>query len=109
LAVENHINYIHKPEGTRTIHEAFGIAATLNTSIVDGFFRSFNGSTQVNASEIRSMPFPDIEQIRTIGKAIYESQTFHAGVELDRKVIESLHIKPDIIGRLNGSENEQDY
>lgn len=73
VGIENHVNYIHKPKGNLSVNEAFGIAAILNTRIIDNYFRSLNGNTQVNASDIRSLPFPKIEDIREIGKLISKS------------------------------------
>jgi adenine-specific DNA-methyltransferase len=83
VGIENHVNYIHKPGGTLSVYEAFGIASLLNTTIIDKFFRSLNGNTQVNATDIRSLPLPDIENIRKIGKAVYESKSYKNGIDLD--------------------------
>ncbi len=87
VGIENHINYIHKLNGSLSVHEAFGIAAILNTTIVDKFFRSLNGNTQVNATDIRSLPFPDIEDIKKIGKFVYESKSYKNGIDLDSIVM----------------------
>ncbi|MDD5615293.1 MAG: Eco57I restriction-modification methylase domain-containing protein [Candidatus Methanoperedens sp.] len=83
VGIENHVNYIHKPGGNLSVIEAFGIASLLNTTIIDKFFRSLNGNTQVNATDIRSLPLPDIENIRKIGKAVYESASYKNGIDLD--------------------------
>jgi adenine-specific DNA-methyltransferase len=83
VGIENHVNYIHKPGGFLSVFEAFGIASLLNTTIIDKFFRSLNGNTQVNATDIRSLPLPDIENIRKIGKAVYESGSYKNGIDLD--------------------------
>lgn len=86
IGIENHVNYIHRPNGNLSVYEAFGIAAILNTSFVDNFFRSLNGNTQVNATDIRSVPFPRIEQIKKIGKLVYESQSLWNGFDLNNIV-----------------------
>ena len=39
--------------GELTKAQAFGIAGFLNSALVDGYFRSISGNTQVNAAEIR--------------------------------------------------------
>ncbi len=87
VGIENHVNYIHKLNGSLSVHEVFGIAAILNTTIVDKFFRSLNGNTQVNATDIRSLPFPDIEDIKKIGKFVYESKSYKNGINLDSIVM----------------------
>ena len=101
LGIENHVNYIHRPNGNLSVYEAFGIAVILNTAFIDNFFRSLNGNTQVNATEIRSLPFPNIEAIRKIGKLVYESKSYQDGFYLDSIVAEVLGINFEIIKGLN--------
>ncbi|MPR11660.1 Eco57I restriction-modification methylase domain-containing protein [Microvirga tunisiensis] len=67
LGLENHLNYIYKPGGSLSEDEAFGIAALLNSSLLDTWFRAVNGNTQVSATELRSMPLPPLETIVRIG------------------------------------------
>lgn len=109
IGIENHLNYIHKPKGDLSIHEAFGISAILNTAIIDNYFRSLNGHTQVNATDIRSLPFTNIENIKKIGKIVYESRLFNHGINLDTIVAEILNIDNKIIKELYKGEilNEQ--
>lgn len=75
VGIENHVNYIYRPRGILSIYEAFGIAALLDTTIVDNYFRSLNGNTQVNAIDIRSLPLPGIGEIEKIGEIAYKSQS----------------------------------
>lgn len=70
LGLENHINYIHRPGGDIDSTEAVGLAALLNSRLVDRYFRLFSGSTQVNAVEIRDLPLPTPDIIRAIGQAV---------------------------------------
>ncbi len=49
---------------------ARGLAAFLNTTIVDQFFRQFNGHTQVNATDIRSLRYPTVSELDALGKAV---------------------------------------
>lgn len=70
LGIENHLNYIYRPDGSLTEDEAIGIAALLNSSILDKYFRVSNGNTQVNATEIRNMPLPPLPVIVAIGEKI---------------------------------------
>ena len=86
VGVENHVNYIHRPRGSLSVYEAFGIAALLNTTIVDNYFRSLNGNTQVNAIDIRSLPLPGIEDIVKIGEVVYKSQSSRNGFDLEGTV-----------------------
>jgi adenine-specific DNA-methyltransferase len=68
VAFENHINYYHA--SNRGIEEnlAWGLAAYLNSSLLDSYFRTFNGHTQVNATDLRSLPYPSIPQLERLGR-----------------------------------------
>ena len=46
---------------------AKGLAVFLNSSLVDTYFRQFNGHTQVNATDLRSLRYPTAEQLNNMG------------------------------------------
>ena len=108
VGIENHLNYIYRPKGDLQMDETLGIAAILNSTIIDRFFRALNGNTQVNATDIRSLPLPAIEKIRKIGKLVNKSQTFHNGLGLDKIVAECLEIDLELVERINRGENQDD-
>lgn len=68
LAIENHVNYIYKIDGKLTEVETIGLSTFFNTSLLDKYFRTFNGNTEVSSTEIRELPLPNIEVIREIGE-----------------------------------------
>jgi adenine-specific DNA-methyltransferase len=70
IGLENHLNYIYRPNGKLTKEEALGIAVILNSSIYDRYFRIINGNTQVSATEIRDFPMPPLDVICKIGNLI---------------------------------------
>ena len=39
-------------------------------TLVDSFFRQFNGHTQVNATDLRSLRYPTEDQLRALGARI---------------------------------------
>jgi adenine-specific DNA-methyltransferase len=49
---------------------AKGLWAYLNSSVLDLYFRRFNGHTQVNATDLRNVRFPTAQQLRAIGGQI---------------------------------------
>lgn len=66
----NKTNYLGLIKGELDSIEAFGLAAIFNSSFMDRYFRCISGNTQVNATEIRVMKFPNREQINSIGMKI---------------------------------------
>jgi len=105
IGIENHLNYIYKYSGSLSVEEAYGVAGVLNTSIIDIFFRMLNGSTQVNAVDIENLPFPSLENIQLIGKAIIKAKPA-IGQELDKLVIGILRIDPHILQDLKEAYNQ---
>jgi len=105
IGIENHLNYIYKYGGLLSVEEAYGVAGVLNTSIIDIFFRMLNGSTQVNAVDIENLPFPSLEDIQVIGKAIINLKPA-IGQELDKLVVDILKIGPQILQDLKEVYNQ---
>src|SRR5205823_6358098 len=67
IGIENHLNYYHKQGGSLDPELARGLAAYLNSTLVDQYFRQFNGHTQVNASDLRSLRYPSKSILRELG------------------------------------------
>ena len=72
VGFENHLNYFHKQESGLPADLAKGLALYLNSTIVDQYFRLFSGHTQVNATDLRKMPYPTHEQLIRIGTHLKE-------------------------------------
>ena len=70
VGLENHLNYIHHPNGTLTEDETWGLAALYNSRLLDTYFRALNGNTQVSATELRAIPLPSRKTIITLGKQV---------------------------------------
>ena len=72
VALENHQNFIHagRPRHTVPLDDelAKGLSIWLNSSVVDIWFRSVSGSTQVNASDLNQMPIPPLGTLRTMSR-----------------------------------------
>ena len=91
LALENHINYVYHGERDLTVDETFGIAALFNSALLDRYFRTISGNTQVNATEIRQLRFPDISILTGIGRRVRRSKTV-SSQQVELLVLEGLGI-----------------
>lgn len=89
VGFENHLNYIHKPGGELTRDEVVGVSAFLNSSIVDAYFRTIAGSTQVNATELRKLRFPPMATLIAIG-TLLKDKPAPTLVEVDEAVQQAL-------------------
>lgn len=70
IGLENHLNYIHRPGARLSVTEAHGLAALLNSRILDEYFRIASGNTQVSATELRALRLPALEAIEAFGRRI---------------------------------------
>ena len=68
LGFENHLNVFHEDKHGLLEALAYGLAVFLNTTAVDDNFRRFNGHTQVNATDLRLMKYPDLRTLIALGK-----------------------------------------
>jgi len=84
VALENHLNYVYHHERDLTEEETYGIAAVFNSLLFDRYFRMISGNTQVNATELRNMNFPDLSVIAEIGRRVKELPS------LDAKHVENI-------------------
>ncbi len=67
LGFENHLNYIHANGTGLERSLARGLFVFLNSTLVDHYFRCFSGHTQVNATDLRKLPYPDADTLRAMG------------------------------------------
>lgn len=68
VAFENHLNYFHRANRPLDPDLAIGLAAYLNSPLVDGYIRLFNGHTQVNATDLRAIRYPTEAVLRDVGR-----------------------------------------
>jgi len=70
VALENHLNYVYHAKRPLSVDETYGLAALFNSELLDRYFRTLSGNTQVNATELRTMPFPPLKTIAAIGRKV---------------------------------------
>lgn len=76
VALENHLNYVYHADRELSEDEIYGLAAIFNSFMFDRYFRTLSGNTQVNATELRTMKFPDLATIASIGLRIKKLKNF---------------------------------
>ena len=69
ISTQNKINFI---SGLRELSECvvYGLYVLFNSTLYDSYYRILNGSTQVNSTEINSMPVPPMNTIEAMGKEL---------------------------------------
>lgn len=96
VALENHINYVTHTRRELSADEVRGLVALFNSALLDRYFRVVSGNTQVNATEIRAMPFPDLRTIARIGKHIAGLDR-HNRDEIESRVLDMLGVPPALL------------
>lgn len=67
VAVENHVNVVHgenRDPGEKFVR---GLARVYGTDVVETYFRTLSGHTQVNASELGAIRLPSRDMIEALG------------------------------------------
>lgn len=89
LGFENHLNYFHANGHGLDKNLAVGLFVFLNSTVVDQYFRRFSGHTQVNATDLRKLAYPDRETLRAMGSVLEELD--QPQDEIDKLVEKYLH------------------
>jgi len=70
VGFDNKTNYFHAYGKGIDQQLARGLVVYLNSTIVDRYFRLFSGHTQVNAADLRRLPYPSADQLRSLGREV---------------------------------------
>lgn len=72
IGFENHLNVFHtgakKQKAGLPAALAHGLVIYLNSSAVDEHLRRFSGHTQVNATDLRNLPYPHMDALLALGE-----------------------------------------
>ena len=82
IGFDNCWNVFHIKKQGFDYEIAMGLACFLNSTVLDDYFRIFSGHTQVNATDLRNMKYPSLENLRILGNK-YE-------VEMSQEQIDKL-------------------
>ena len=75
VGIENKVNYIYCESEEMSKSVVMGLSMLLNSTLYDQYFRILNGTSNVNATEMKSFPLPSIAIIKSLGKLAIESCT----------------------------------
>lgn len=74
ISTQNKVNFI---EGIKPMNSSliYGLYVIFNSTLYDEYYRILNGSTQVNSTEINTIPIPSLETLEEMGKQLKERQS----------------------------------
>lgn len=102
IGIENHLNYYHAKGKGMNADLARGLAAFLNSTLFDHYFRQFSGHTQVNATDLPRIKYPCKDDLIRLGSQIGD---FHFDQEqLDQVVHKTLSIMTEAINAVQASK-----
>ena len=73
IGFENHLNVFHDNRQGMPEELARGLAAFLNSAVADNQFRQFSGHTQVNATDLKQLRYPNREDLIKLGQELERS------------------------------------
>ena len=74
ISTQNKINFIDGLLGEMSECLVYGLYVLFNSTLYDEYYRILNGSTQVNSTEVNSMPVPDMESIQEMGRKLMKTK-----------------------------------
>lgn len=75
IGFENHWNVFHSKKHGIDETLAKGLACFLNSTELDKCFRVFSGHTQVNATDLKNMQYPNLEVLKKLGEKYHPTMT----------------------------------
>ncbi len=73
ISTQNKINFISGDKDLSS-EQVFGLYVLFNSTLYDNYYRILNGSTQVNSTEINSIPIPELSIIERMGRDLLSMQ-----------------------------------
>lgn len=73
ISTQNKINFIDNTTHNLSENVVYGLYVLFNSTAYDMYYRILNGSTQVNSTEINTMPVPTINEIEELGRELIKS------------------------------------
>ncbi|MGN0483514.1 MAG: Eco57I restriction-modification methylase domain-containing protein [Lachnospiraceae bacterium] len=76
ISTQNKINFMDGLLTELSECMVHGLYVLFNSTLYDAYYRILNGSTQVNATEINSMPVPNLNCVQEMGKKLMKSRDY---------------------------------
>ena len=76
ISTQNKINFIDGVMTELSECLVYGLYVLFNSTLYDEYYRILNGSTQVNSTEINSMPVPELKYIQEMGRKLMKSKDY---------------------------------
>jgi adenine-specific DNA-methyltransferase len=89
IGFENHLNVFHQSKKGLSEEMALGLAVYLNSTLIDEYFRQFNGHTQVNATDLRLLKYPSEKVLSELGNWAKGLQCFEQAM-IDSKILDHI-------------------
>lgn len=67
IGFENKLNVFHSKKAGIDKNVAKGLYVYLNSTLLDKYYRQFGGHTQINATDLRNIHYPDLKTLKSIG------------------------------------------
>ena len=97
IGFDNKLNVFHARKQGFAKDIALGLYVYLNSTLLDKYYRLFGGHTQVNATDLRAINYPDLKSLKLMGnKAL--------GKELSQKQIDE--ILEEELAKMAGNNND---
>lgn len=80
ISTQNKVNFVEGVTFDMTEKQVYGLYAIFNSTIYDNYYRILNGSTQVNSTEINSMPIPDLNDIEKLGTSLIDADDLSVNI-----------------------------
>lgn len=108
VAFENHVNVFHAWNKGLSPELARGLAIYLNSTLLDEYFRQFNGHTQVNATDLRSLLYPQRKTLERWGKSYHrhfpDQQTIDDLIESELRMMSELETPDPVAAKKRVAE-----
>lgn len=89
ISTQNKLNFIDTIDNTEmTVELVCGLYIVLNSTLYDMYYRILNGSTQVNSTEMNSVPVPARSILESLGKRLIDYEDY--STEYCDKILEEV-------------------